>query len=64
MKVKISSDLPEYDLSNPVIMDKFNNKLNSEINWSYSCADKVLDIQASEEILNILIDEFKNIIEI
>ena len=64
MRVKIISDLPQYDLSDNEVINTFNTKLGTEISWSYSPQDKILDIEASEETINLLLSEFKDVIEV
>ena len=65
MKIKIISDLPQYDLSNSEVMAVFNGKLNGNLDgWSFDPLTKILNIEASEETIKILIEEYKEVIEI
>jgi hypothetical protein len=62
MRVKIISDLPQYDLLNPEVMANFNAKLSGSFGWSSNPAEKIVDIQASENLINSLLEEYKDVI--
>lgn len=64
MKIRILSDLPQYDLSDPIVMFKLNEKLGNNISWNYSPESKILNIECCEEISSVLLEEYKDVAEV
>ena len=64
MKIKILSENTKYDLSNTEVMAAFNQKLNSNIDWSFDPITKILNIEADDAVKDLLISEYRDIIEI
>jgi len=64
MKVKIVSNDTSFDLSSSEVMQKFNTELSGSFGWSFSPETKILDIEASEENIAILLEKFKEVIEV